>query len=135
MLLTIFQDVSHVTCECVILFFSSMMVLWYFTKLCYSQSLRKQVISQCVILFFSFIIPLWYFTKLCYLQSFRKQVISQCAILFFLLLYHYDALLNCVTHNLSACKSCHMWMCNFITFFYDTMWYLNKLCYSKSFRM
>ena len=36
--LTITQPVSHITCECVILFFSSMMPLWYFTKLCYNLS-------------------------------------------------------------------------------------------------
>ena len=69
--------------------FSFMIPLWYFTKLCYSQSFRKQVISQCVILLFSFIIPLWYFTKLCYSQSFRMQVISQCVILFF---FFYDTI-------------------------------------------
>ena len=71
-LLTIFQPVSHITCECVIIF----LFLWYHCDTllnCVIQIFQpvSHITCECVILFFSSMIPLWYFTKLCYSQSFR----------------------------------------------------------------
>ena len=115
MLLTIFQSVSHVTCECVILLFSTIIhcdTLLNCVTHNFSES-KSRLMWMCN--FYSFF--LWYTNVILYwtvlLTILQKvsHVPCECIIFYsFLLWYHCDTLLNCVNYNLSVCKSHHMWM-------------------------